>query len=44
VKKSDINQHTEIPKIYGTYIAPGEKEIIDTYTYKGAGRKSKRAQ
>jgi len=38
------NQYTEIPKIYGTYIAPREKEKIDTYTYKEAGRRSKRAQ
>jgi len=44
-KKSDINKHTAIPKIYGTYIAPREKEIIDTYTHKEAGRRrSKRAQ
>ena len=43
--KSDIHQYTEIPKIYGTYIAPWEKEKIDTYTYKEPGRRgSKRAQ
>jgi len=38
------NQYTEIQKIYGTYIAPREKEKINTYTYKEAGRRSKRAQ
>jgi len=38
--------YTEIPKIYGIYIAPREKEKIYTYTYKEAGRRrrSKRAQ
>jgi len=43
--KVTYTKYTEIPKIYGTYNAPRDKEKIDTYTYKEAGRRgSKRAQ